>query len=86
MKLGVEKNLFLMANKLSENYNINVLSANKEKRKMFVKKVKFYSTKYIDLNNVNLDENATQKVKSVEEVKTIKKTKTGPKKTGWWSQ
>jgi hypothetical protein len=31
-------------------------------------------------------ENVTQKVKSVEEVKTIKKTKTGPKKTGWWSQ
>ena len=47
---GVEKNLFLMANKLSENYNINVLSANKEKRKMFAKKVKFYSTKNFDLD------------------------------------
>ncbi len=47
---GVEKNLFLMANKLSENYNINVLSANKQKRKMFAKRVKFYSSKNIDLD------------------------------------
>ena len=61
------------------------------KKKIFEKKDKEKTkikseTKYIDSNNVNLDENATQKVKSVEEVKTIKKTKTGPKKTGWWSQ
>ena len=61
------------------------------KKKMFDKKDKDKTKiksekKYIDSNNVNLDENATQKVKSVEEVKTIKKTKTGPKKTGWWSQ
>ena len=61
------------------------------KKKIFDKKDKDKTkikseTKYIDSNNVNLDENATQKVKSVEEVKTIKKTKTSPKKTGWWSQ
>ena len=61
------------------------------KKKIFDKKDKDKTKiksekKYIDSNNVNLDENATQKVKSVEEVKTIKKTKTGPKKTGWWSQ
>ena len=61
------------------------------KKKIFDKKDKDKAKiksekKYIDSNNVNLDENATQKVKSVEEVKTIKKTKTGPKKTGWWSQ
>ena len=61
------------------------------KKKIFEKKDKEKTkikseTKYIDSNNVNLDENATQKVKSVKEVKTIKKTKTGPKKTGWWSQ
>jgi ribonuclease E len=42
--------------------------------------------KDIDSKNVNLNENETQKVKSVEEFKTIKKSKTGPKKTGWWSQ
>ena len=61
------------------------------KKKIFDKKDKDKAKiksekKYIDSNNVNLDENVTQKVKSVEEVKTIKKTKTGPKKTGWWSQ
>jgi len=61
------------------------------KKKIFDKKDKDKTKiksekKYIDSNNVNLDENATQKVKSAEEVKTIKKTKTGPKKTGWWSQ
>ena len=61
------------------------------KKKIFDKKDKDKTKiksekKYIDSNNVNLDENATQKVKSVKEVKTIKKTKTGPKKTGWWSQ
>ena len=28
----------------------------------------------------------TQKTKSIEKIKTIKKAKTGPKKTGWWSQ
>ena len=61
------------------------------KKKIFDKKDKDKAKiksekKYIDSNNVNLDENATQKVKSVEEVKTIKKTKIGPKKTGWWSQ
>ena len=40
---GIEKNLFLMANKLSENYNINVLSANKEKGKCLLKsKILFY--------------------------------------------
>ena len=61
------------------------------KKKIFDKKDKDKTKiksekKYIDSNNVNLNENVTQKVKSVEEVKTIKKTKTGPKKTGWWSQ
>ena len=61
------------------------------KKKIFDKKDKDKTKiksekKYIDSNNVYLDENATQKVKSAEEVKTIKKTKTGPKKTGWWSQ
>jgi ribonuclease E len=61
------------------------------KKKIFDKKDKDKTKiksekKYIDSNNVNLNGNVTQKVKSVEEVKTIKKTKTGPKKTGWWSQ
>jgi ribonuclease E len=61
------------------------------KKKIFDKKDKDKTKiksekKYIDSNNVNLNGNVTQKIKSVDEVKTIKKTKTGPKKTGWWSQ
>ena len=61
------------------------------KKKIFDKKDKDKTKiksekKSIDSNNVNLNGNVTQKVKSVEEVKTIKKTKTAPKKTGWWSQ
>ena len=61
------------------------------KKKIFDKKDKDKTKiksekKYIDTNNVNLNGSVTQKVKSIEEVKTIKKTKTGPKKTGWWSQ
>ena len=47
---GVEKNLFLMANKLSENNDISVVSANSNKRKMFVKNVKFYCSKKLNLN------------------------------------
>ncbi|MFL2891056.1 MAG: Rne/Rng family ribonuclease [Candidatus Pelagibacterales bacterium] len=54
----------------------------KDKDKTKIKSEK----KYIDSNNVNLNGNVTQKIKSVDEVKTIKKTKTSPKKTGWWSQ
>jgi ribonuclease E len=42
--------------------------------------------KHVDSDNVNLNGNVTQKVKSVEEVKTIKKTNASPKKTGWWNQ
>tara|TARA_X000000950_G_scaffold289178_1_gene410480 strand:- start:3392 stop:4486 length:1095 start_codon:yes stop_codon:yes gene_type:complete len=47
---GVEKNLFLMVNKLSENNDISVVSANSDKRKMFVKNVKFYCSKILNLN------------------------------------
>ncbi|MDC3111277.1 Rne/Rng family ribonuclease [Pelagibacteraceae bacterium] len=42
--------------------------------------------KHVDPDNAKLDRNKTQKLKSIEEVKGIKKTKTSPKKTGWWSQ
>ena len=42
--------------------------------------------KHVDSDNVNLNGIVTQKVKSVEEVKTIKKTNASPKKTGWWNQ
>ena len=48
---GVEKNLFLMANKLSENYDTNIITANNEKKKMFGKNVKFYSSKFLNLSN-----------------------------------
>ncbi|MFL2886040.1 MAG: Rne/Rng family ribonuclease [Candidatus Pelagibacterales bacterium] len=42
--------------------------------------------KRIDINNTELNGKKTQKTKSIEKIKTIKKAKTGPKKTGWWSQ
>ena len=42
--------------------------------------------KRIDINNTELNGKKTQKTKSIEKIKTIKKAKAGPKKTGWWSQ
>ena len=50
---GVEKNLFLIANKLSNNFKISVITANKDKKQNFSKKIKFISPKYINLNNVH---------------------------------
>ena len=68
---------------------INVL--NGSKKKIFDKEDKVKTRiksqkKHVDSDNVNLNGNVTQKVKSVEEVKTIKKTNASPKKTGWWNQ
>ena len=42
--------------------------------------------KHVDSNNKELNGKETQNVKSIQETKTNKKAKTGPKKTGWWSQ
>ena len=50
---GVEKNLYLIANKLSNNFKISVITANKDKKKNFNKKIKFISPKYINLNNTH---------------------------------
>ena len=51
------------------------------------KKTKIKShKKYVGLNDKNLNGDETHKITSAEDDKMIKKTKTGPKKTGWWSQ
>ena len=50
---GVEKNLFLIANKLSDNFKISVITANKNKKDNFSKKVKLIFPKNININNAN---------------------------------
>ena len=49
---GVEKNLFLIANKLSDNFKISVITANKNKKDKFSKKVNLIFPKNINIDNV----------------------------------
>ena len=48
---GVEKNLFLIANKLSDNFKISVITANKDKKDKFSKKVNLIFPKIINIDN-----------------------------------
>lgn len=50
---GVEKNLFNIANKLSDDFDISIITANNNKKKFFNKKIKFISTKNKKFNRSN---------------------------------
>ncbi len=61
------------------------------KNKLFEKKDKYETKiksqkKHIDSTDTKLNEKEIQKTKYIEEIKINKIAKTGPKKTGWWSQ
>ena len=48
---GVEKNLFLIANKLSDNLKISVVTANENKKENFSKKINLIFPKKSNINN-----------------------------------
>ena len=48
---GVEKNLYLIVNKLSKEFNTTLITANKNKQKKIDKKVNFISPKNINIGN-----------------------------------
>ena len=48
---GVEKNLYLIVNKLSNEFDISLITANKDKRKKFNNKINFITPKKININN-----------------------------------
>ena len=50
---GVEKNLFLIANKLSDNLKISVVTANENKKENFSKKINLIFPKNININNAH---------------------------------
>lgn len=51
---GVEKNLFLISNFFAKkNINVNIITANRDKKKFFNKKVNFISPHFNNLNNKN---------------------------------
>ena len=50
---GVEKNLFLIANKLCDKFKISVVTANKNKKNKFNKKVNLIFPKNINIDNAN---------------------------------
>ena len=47
---GVEKNLYLLSNQLCKKFQTTLITANKNKKKMFDKKIKFLSTTKLDIN------------------------------------
>ena len=47
---GVEKNLFNISNSLTKEYNVSLITANKDKKKYFSKSIKFITTKNLNLN------------------------------------
>jgi len=56
---GVEKNLYLTLNKLSLKFKTSLITANRNKKKMFEKNINFISTKKYNLNN------STRVIKSI---------------------
>ena len=50
---GVEKNLFLMSNELSDNFKISLITANKDKKNKFSKKVNLITPKKININKAH---------------------------------
>ena len=51
--VGLKKNLFLIANYFSQGINVNIISANKDKKKFFNKDINFICPKTNFLNKKN---------------------------------
>ena len=49
---GVEKNLYLVVNKLSEEFEVSLITANKDKKNRFNKKINFIAPKNFNITNV----------------------------------